>query len=182
MQPVRAPDYWLSIAVGPTARLQALDGLLRRVWLDCCDHLSEFFTGDGQPVSMNRKISDVLGTPGRRLGYVYDAIAQKFYFDLTYDRLFVKGYFVVADAASAFDAVGVDGVVNGTARAWSATARGADGFDRGVIDGAVNGLAAIARRAGGLFRALQNGRLQTYQRLVVGAVVVLMLILVARGA
>lgn len=118
----------------------------------------------------------------KRLGYVYDAIAQKFYFDLTYDRLFVKGYFAVADSASAFDAAGVDGVVNGTATAWAATARGADGFDRGVIDGAVNGLAAGARRLGEAFRALQNGRLQTYQRLVVGAVVVLMLILVARGA
>lgn len=71
-QPSYAPSYWLSIAVGPAARLQALDDLLRRVWLECCGHLSEFFAGDREPVGMNRRITDVLGTRGSRLGYVYD--------------------------------------------------------------------------------------------------------------
>ncbi len=52
-----------------------------------------------------------------------------------------------------------------------------------VIDGAVNGLAGLSRSAGRAFRRLQTGRLQSYQRLVIGAVVVLMLILVVtRGA
>jgi NADH-quinone oxidoreductase subunit L len=118
-----------------------------------------------------------------RLGYFYQALGQKLYFDLTYDRLFIKGFFVASEAASRFDAAAVDGVVNGTGRAWVATSSAADGFDRGVIDGAVNGLASVARSVGALLRRIQTGRLQSYQRLVVGAVVLLMLIIViTRGA
>ncbi len=118
-----------------------------------------------------------------RLGYLYDSLVHKFYFDLTYDRLFVKGYFVAAEAASQFDAKVVDGAVNGAGTAWVATATGADRFDRGVIDGAVNGLATLARSCATLLRRVQTGRAQSYQRLVVGAVVLLMLILVVtRGA
>jgi NADH-quinone oxidoreductase subunit L len=119
----------------------------------------------------------------QRLGYLYGALSQKLYFDLTYDRVFIKGYFSVSEAASVFDAKGVDAAVNGAGRAWSSTASGAERFDRHVIDGAVNGLASLARLAAGAMRAIQTGRLQSYQRLVMGAVVLLLLILVvARGA
>lgn len=118
-----------------------------------------------------------------RMGYFYQALTQKLYFDLTYDRLFIKGFFVASEAASRFDAAGVDGAVNGTARAWVLTASGADSFDRRVIDGAVNGLASASRALGTLLRSIQTGRLQSYQRLVVGAVVLLMLVIViTRGA
>ncbi len=119
----------------------------------------------------------------QRLGYFYDALVQKLYFDLTYDTLFIKGYFRASEGASAFDAHVVDGVVNGAGTAWVATANGAHAFDQGVVDGAVNGVADASKGIGGLFRRLQTGRLQNYQRLVVGAVVVLMLIvIVSRGA
>jgi NADH-quinone oxidoreductase subunit L len=118
-----------------------------------------------------------------RFGYFYDALVNKLYFDMTYDRLFVKGFFGVAAGAWKFDSAVVDGAVNGAGRGWIATASAADSFDRGIIDGAVNGLAALARSAGSVLRKLQSGSLQNYQRLVVGAVVLLMLILVVtRGA
>ena len=37
--------YWLDIEVKAEARLDALDSFLRRVWLECCGHLSAFRVG-----------------------------------------------------------------------------------------------------------------------------------------
>ena len=51
-------------------------------------------------------------------------------------------------------------------------------FDGRVIDGAVNGVATLSRSAGTSLRKLQSGRLQSYQRLVLSALVALMLCLV----
>ncbi len=38
--------YWLHIEMQATAKLSALDGFLRRIWLECCGHLSEFTIND----------------------------------------------------------------------------------------------------------------------------------------
>jgi hypothetical protein len=65
------PMFWLDVAVKREAKLKAIDGLLRRIWLECCGHMSEFSTGAHHKVSMNTKVSEALG-PGDRLGYVYD--------------------------------------------------------------------------------------------------------------
>jgi len=119
----------------------------------------------------------------QRFGYFYGTLSQKFYFDLTYERIFIQGFTKLADRMTVFDQKGIDGVVNGAARAWVAAASGAWRFDGKVIDGAVNGLATLAKAVGTSARRIQTGRLQSYQRLVVGAVVLLMLILVVtRGA
>ena len=50
------------------------------------------------------------------------------------------------------------------------------------IDGTVNGIARAVRYVGSRARTIQSGRVQTYQRLVVGAVVLLMLLVVLKGA
>ena len=71
-QAAGAPMYWLDVAAGPDAKLKALDGLLRRVWLECCDHLSQFSFGPLQKVGMTRTIDEVLGLNGSRADYVYD--------------------------------------------------------------------------------------------------------------
>ena len=76
----------------------------------------------------------------------------------------------------------IDGVVNGAARGFVHAASAAWRFDSVVVDGAVNGLATLSRRAGSQLRALQTGRLQSYQRLILAAVVLLMLFLVVKGA
>src|SRR5438045_3051287 len=34
--------YWLHLEAGPTATLEDLDLYLRRIWLECCGHLSAF--------------------------------------------------------------------------------------------------------------------------------------------
>ncbi len=104
-----------------------------------------------------------------RFGYAYDALANKLYFDLTYEKVFIRGYFVLASELSRFDARVVDGVVNGAARVWSVLSGGMSLFDGRVVDGAVNGLASGARALGNSARRIQTGRLQDYQRLIVGA-------------
>lgn len=64
--------FWLDIAGSPDATLKTLDGVLRREWLECCGHLSEFTNRQRRTISMNRRIGEVLGSPGDRLDYVYD--------------------------------------------------------------------------------------------------------------
>ena len=39
------PAYWLDVEVRADARLDALDSFLRRVWLECCGHMSAFTIG-----------------------------------------------------------------------------------------------------------------------------------------
>jgi hypothetical protein len=36
------PQYWLHVEIPATATLQDLDNFLRRIWVECCDHLSAF--------------------------------------------------------------------------------------------------------------------------------------------
>jgi NADH-quinone oxidoreductase subunit L len=113
-------------------------------------------------------------------------LASKFYFDLTYDRLLVRTFRLLASWFAVFDNAVIDGAVNGSAAVFAKVADGSRWVDGTVIDGAVNGLASGAKRGGTWLRRLQTGNVQSYQRLVVGALVVLLLVvyafLVAKGA
>ena len=40
------PVYWGFVEVGQESRLNALDAILRRTWVDCCGHVSAFSIGD----------------------------------------------------------------------------------------------------------------------------------------
>ncbi|MHB8296607.1 MAG: hypothetical protein ACYDH5_18750, partial [Acidimicrobiales bacterium] len=84
------PSYWLVVEVAATATWFDLDGFLRRVWVECCGHLSCFemggttFTDDVDPDeveeasewatgprSMAAPIVDTVA-PGSRFSYEYD--------------------------------------------------------------------------------------------------------------
>ncbi len=65
------PTFWLDMAVKHEGKLKDVDQFLRRTWLECCGHMSEFSTGTHRKVTMNTKVSEALGS-GDRLGYVYD--------------------------------------------------------------------------------------------------------------
>lgn len=81
-----APIFWLDVEVKGTSPIRRLDDLLRRVWLDCCGHLSAFETGglryavmvdhefgvNPNERSMSAKVSQVLTSPKQRLSYEYD--------------------------------------------------------------------------------------------------------------
>ena len=64
--------FWLDLVATREAKLKDVDRLLRRVWLECCGHLSEFYVPVHRKVSMNTKVGDAFSSIGSRLGYVYD--------------------------------------------------------------------------------------------------------------
>lgn len=88
------PAYWLYVEIKAEAKLEALDAFLRRVWLECCGHLSAFRIGGTQyfsrgyelggsavgmfgrhrPVerSMNARLRDALPSVGEPFDYEYD--------------------------------------------------------------------------------------------------------------
>ena len=89
------PAYWLDVEVKADAKLEALDSFLRRIWLECCGHLSMFRVGSANyfsrgyefgftrafgslgrqsPVerSMSVRVRDALPSDGRRFGYECD--------------------------------------------------------------------------------------------------------------
>ena len=117
-----------------------------------------------------------------RFPQVYGIFANKFYFDRTYEFVFVNAYNRLSGALWTFDTKVIDGAVDGFGRAWSSVAAVSWTFDARVIDGAVMGLAATVTWIGARVRRLQVGRVQTYQRLVMAAVILLVLWIALKGA
>jgi hypothetical protein len=76
-----AKDYWMYVAVPVDAPLSKLDHFLRRVWLECCGHLSAFTIGreryasgpmaDLGERSMSVRLNRVLDV-GLKFSYEYD--------------------------------------------------------------------------------------------------------------
>jgi hypothetical protein len=62
--------YWLYLDVAATATLSSLDRFLRKIWLECCGHLSFFYTQKEYSVGKAQKICNF--TPGMKLIYRYD--------------------------------------------------------------------------------------------------------------
>jgi len=79
------PRYWLHLAVPAHDPLWAVDTVLRKVWLECCGHMSGFKIGGnhfaespwgggdaiGEDEDMNREVAEVLRA-GDRFAYEYD--------------------------------------------------------------------------------------------------------------
>ncbi|OGV37649.1 MAG: hypothetical protein A2X48_22200 [Lentisphaerae bacterium GWF2_49_21] len=78
---VNSSGFWLYIAASENAKLSDLDSFLRRIWLECCGHLSAFRIGGSSyqsgtsdvtsSKSMNFILKDVLH-PGTRFEHEYD--------------------------------------------------------------------------------------------------------------
>lgn len=63
-------NYWLYLDMPLTASLIDLDDFLRKIWLECCDHLSAFFETGYDELPMTRKIRGF--DEGHKLRYEYD--------------------------------------------------------------------------------------------------------------
>jgi hypothetical protein len=63
-------NYWLYLDISLTATLETLDAFLRKIWLECCGHLSGFYYDRHEHIGMSRKIKSL--SPGEKLGYDYD--------------------------------------------------------------------------------------------------------------
>lgn len=71
---VEAGAYFLQLLVDGDATLKKLDDFLRKIWLECCGHMSGFTIGgtwSSQKIGMSRKAQDVF-YEGMKLNYVYD--------------------------------------------------------------------------------------------------------------
>jgi hypothetical protein len=64
------PEYWMHLKVSSHARFEDLDNFLRKIWLECCGHMSAFRIGR-EEVKKSKKLEYVLH-PGMRLNYEYD--------------------------------------------------------------------------------------------------------------
>ena len=67
------PDYWLHLEMNGTATLGNLDHYLRAIWLECCDHLSQFSIGGwrGEEIPKGRR-AELVFKPGMELTHIYD--------------------------------------------------------------------------------------------------------------
>lgn len=99
-------------------------------------------------------------------------------FDFAVDSIIVKPYFTLSEALWRFDNKLVDGIVNGVASTYVKLTSLSWKFDSSIIDGVINGLASVSSRLGTRFKGFQTGRLLSYQRYIVGAVVILLFIVV----
>lgn len=64
------PEYWMHLKVSSYARVEDLDYFLRKIWLECCGHMSAFRIGR-EEIKKSQKLEYVL-RPGMRLNYEYD--------------------------------------------------------------------------------------------------------------
>ncbi len=73
VQDARNSDYWLELDMRGSATLSHLDKYLRAIWLECCDHLSEFNIGGwGGVVIGEARKADRVFHPGLTLTHSYD--------------------------------------------------------------------------------------------------------------
>lgn len=77
--------YWLDVELKASAQLTSLDSFLRRIWLECCGHLSAFTIGpyryvlvrdewedDPDETSMKARSGSAIGPRVVQFGYEYD--------------------------------------------------------------------------------------------------------------
>ena len=69
--------YWLDVEARSDATLADLDDLLRRLWLECCGHMSAFFVAGRRSeryseYSMDAPVAAVFGQRGAAARYEYD--------------------------------------------------------------------------------------------------------------
>lgn len=69
---VKSGDFFLHLLVPETNSLKTIDTFLRKIWLECCGHMSQFTTdGWGNSVGMARKVNDIFQLTNK-LTYQYD--------------------------------------------------------------------------------------------------------------
>ena len=62
--------YWLIADVALDKSLSSVDAFLRKIWLECCGHLSEFIDMSDGTVGKASKIKDFC--PGEKIVHLYD--------------------------------------------------------------------------------------------------------------
>ena len=60
--------YWLCLAADPESTFRQLDAILRKTWLECCGHMSQF---EGGRIPMSGRLSSTI-PPRAKFRYEYD--------------------------------------------------------------------------------------------------------------
>ncbi len=89
-----------------------------------------------------------------RLGWLYTAMQERFYFDWLYQRTVVWAAVTLAELAARFDAAIPDGAVRGVGALVRALSGALARFDDRVVDGLIAAVAATARGAARAFNWL----------------------------
>ncbi len=72
-QDAEIKDFWLDLEVRGTAKLKDIDSYLRKIWLECCGHLSQFTPNlqSSDEIAMSRQVGAVFKT-AIELAHTYD--------------------------------------------------------------------------------------------------------------
>ncbi len=97
-----------------------------------------------------------------RFSGIHKLIYNKYYVDEAYHATAVRGFLFTGRAASWFDRVIVDGMVNFTGRIGQGLCVIDGLIDKYIVDGAVNLLAGIVHFFGDQLRKVQTGKLPSY--------------------
>ena len=67
------PYFWLHLEMRGSSTLKELDNYLRAIWLECCNHLSEFYIGgwQGKELPKSRTVRQAL-RKGDQILHIYD--------------------------------------------------------------------------------------------------------------
>ena len=107
------------------------------------------------------------------LGPLYRASKNKFYVDEIYSAVIIRPFQAIGGILFRFDAVIVDGIVNGTGSNTLRSSTLSQWFDKYFVDGLVNLVGAITQIASAFIRRIQTGLIQNYLLLAVISVLIL---------
>ncbi len=112
----------------------------------------------------------------KRLSGAHATLEGQYFFDEFYAATVYRFTLWLAWLMAKFDAVVIDGIVNGTGYLTRVLAWISGTIDKYIVDGAVNGVATVLQGAGEGFRRIQTGRVQTYLTYTAASVLILILI------
>jgi NADH-quinone oxidoreductase subunit L len=109
-------------------------------------------------------------------GLFYRLFNNKYYVDEIYQFVFVGGTLLLARVGAWIDQHIIDGIVDGSAKTTAFVSWLNGLFDNYVIDGMVNGVADTTFWAGGKFKKVQTGNINSYLYVILGALLVAIIV------
>ena len=141
--------------------------------------LSLLFAGGGIALAWWKHTNGTVSLEAWRLSgsRLYRLLANKYYVDEFYQETVIVLTMTVSRISGWFDAVIIDGIVNGAASVQVAFSWVSGKIDKFGVDGLVNLLADFVRTTGDEVRQMQTGRIQNYLVFAVMGVIVLFLVI-----
>jgi NADH-quinone oxidoreductase subunit L len=102
---------------------------------------------------------------------------NKWYFDELYSVILVRPALAIANACRVVDTKGIDGTVDGAARATVQVSKWDGIFDAAIVDGLVNLTSRVCYAVGDRLRRVQTGYLRNYVLFLVLAAVGIFVVL-----